>query len=160
MNPPNDSNKAPPPPAYHPPSQEPSPQVSQQRPPLTATQMGEQYRSECLQTTYCILFRSDTLYSLIVYARCAQGLHDPSLKFGVCGIILAVVRLRRLVQSQLLDSTNLCFQLDLFPRRFNLPVVSLIRFFTIPYSNLRQLGYRQSVHSMWSQVMKFSHSQN
>jgi peptidoglycan/LPS O-acetylase OafA/YrhL len=29
--------------------------------------------------------------SLLVFARCAQGIHEPTTKYGICGIITAVV---------------------------------------------------------------------
>uniref|UniRef100_D8PT71 Uncharacterized protein n=1 Tax=Schizophyllum commune (strain H4-8 / FGSC 9210) TaxID=578458 RepID=D8PT71_SCHCM len=39
---------------------------------MTAAQVGEQYRAE-------------------LFAQCAQGVHDPKTKYGVCGIITAVL---------------------------------------------------------------------
>ncbi|KAL1701386.1 hypothetical protein EV121DRAFT_294292 [Schizophyllum commune] len=39
---------------------------------MSAAQVGEQYRAELL-------------------AQCAQGIHDPQRKYGVCGIITAVL---------------------------------------------------------------------
>ncbi|KAJ7285745.1 hypothetical protein C8J57DRAFT_1285688 [Mycena rebaudengoi] len=37
-----------------------------------AAQIGEEYRAQ-------------------LYARCAQGIHEPTTKYGICGIITAVV---------------------------------------------------------------------
>ncbi|TRM56233.1 hypothetical protein BD626DRAFT_414471 [Schizophyllum amplum] len=47
----------------HPPAPQPQPD---------AAQLGEQYRAE-------------------LFARCAQGVHDPTTKYGMCGIITAVL---------------------------------------------------------------------
>ncbi|CAK5264669.1 unnamed protein product [Mycena citricolor] len=41
-------------------------------PNMTAFEIGERYRAE-------------------LYAQCAQGIHQPSRKYGVCGIISAVL---------------------------------------------------------------------
>ncbi|KAK0463962.1 uncharacterized protein EV420DRAFT_1638880 [Desarmillaria tabescens] len=51
----------------HPPQQPPP-----QAPPKTPAQIGEEYRSA-------------------LYAQCAAGVHEPTTKFGICGIITAVV---------------------------------------------------------------------
>ncbi|KAF8237430.1 hypothetical protein L208DRAFT_1247542 [Tricholoma matsutake] len=45
---------------------------------------------------------------LTVYARCAQGLHDPSIKFGICGIILAVICFPIGLICLFLDTDRVC----------------------------------------------------
>ncbi|KAK7467216.1 hypothetical protein VKT23_004274 [Stygiomarasmius scandens] len=46
--------------------------VNTQPPPMSNAQLGDQYRSA-------------------LFAQCAQGIHQPETKYGVCGIITAVV---------------------------------------------------------------------
>ncbi|KAF8212142.1 hypothetical protein K438DRAFT_1806041 [Mycena galopus ATCC 62051] len=46
---------------------QPTPQTQ-----MSAAQVGEQYRAQ-------------------LFAQCAQGIHQPTTKYGVCGIITAVV---------------------------------------------------------------------
>ncbi|KAK0210925.1 hypothetical protein DFS33DRAFT_1378901 [Desarmillaria ectypa] len=47
-------------------------QPPQQAPQRTPAQIGDEYRSA-------------------LYAQCAAGVHDPTTKFGICGIITAVI---------------------------------------------------------------------
>jgi len=58
--------------------------------PLSVAARGERYRQE---RSYFDTFRHcfATLFFLPVFARCADGEHDPITKFGPCGIITAVV---------------------------------------------------------------------
>ncbi|PBK78339.1 hypothetical protein ARMSODRAFT_947232 [Armillaria solidipes] len=55
-----------------PPQQSYNMQPPQPPPPRTPAQIGDEYRSA-------------------LYAQCAAGVHEPTTKFGVCGIITAVV---------------------------------------------------------------------
>ncbi|KAJ6502464.1 hypothetical protein C8R45DRAFT_1210012 [Mycena sanguinolenta] len=48
---------------------QPMPQFPNQ---MSAQQMGDQYRAQ-------------------LFAQCAQGIHQPTTKYGICGIITAVV---------------------------------------------------------------------
>ncbi|RXW19584.1 hypothetical protein EST38_g6274 [Candolleomyces aberdarensis] len=59
------------PPAGYLPPQPPMIVVTEQTP-LTAAERGELYRSE-------------------LYGRCAAGIHEPSTRFGPCGIVTAIV---------------------------------------------------------------------
>ncbi|CAK5277364.1 unnamed protein product [Mycena citricolor] len=70
---------APSPPTYAQPTYEsvltPPPMATPQLsagPTMTPAEIGEQYRAG-------------------LYAQCAQGVHQPTTKYGVCGIITAVV---------------------------------------------------------------------
>lgn len=40
------------------------------------------------QTPLCVGL---LILAILVYARCAQGIHQPTTKYGICGIITAVV---------------------------------------------------------------------
>ncbi|KAJ6596982.1 hypothetical protein DFH09DRAFT_107961 [Mycena vulgaris] len=57
-----------PPPQGYAPQPQPQSYPSQQ----SAAQVGEQYRAQ-------------------LFAQCAQGIHQPTTKYGVCGIITAVI---------------------------------------------------------------------
>ncbi|KAF7294857.1 hypothetical protein MIND_01023600 [Mycena indigotica] len=79
--PPQQSYASPPPPQGYPPQQNyaPAPQqgyaqqpVYSPQPQPTPAQVGENYRAQ-------------------LFAQCAQGQHSPTTKYGVCGIITAVV---------------------------------------------------------------------
>ncbi|KAJ7449900.1 hypothetical protein FB451DRAFT_1410687 [Mycena latifolia] len=68
---PQQSGYAQPPPQNYPQPQQgyaPQPQPQQR----TAAQVGEDYRAQ-------------------LFAQCAQGIHQPTTKYGICGIITAVV---------------------------------------------------------------------
>ncbi|KAJ7343398.1 hypothetical protein DFH08DRAFT_225708 [Mycena albidolilacea] len=62
------------PPQSYAPQQGYAPQPTPQTHPsqMSAQQVGEQYRAQ-------------------LFAQCAQGIHQPTTKYGVCGIITAVV---------------------------------------------------------------------
>ncbi|KIK57729.1 hypothetical protein GYMLUDRAFT_45900 [Collybiopsis luxurians FD-317 M1] len=50
------------------------PQIHPGMPPqnMSASQIGQQYQAQ-------------------LFAQCAQGIHDPKTKFGMCGIITAIM---------------------------------------------------------------------
>ncbi|KAJ7430720.1 hypothetical protein B0H11DRAFT_2083542 [Mycena galericulata] len=63
---------APQPQAYAPQGYAPQPQPQSNPSQRSAAQVGEDYRAQ-------------------LFAQCAQGIHQPTTKYGVCGIITAVV---------------------------------------------------------------------
>ena len=95
------------------------PQTPSQPPPLTNAQIGEQYRAEC-DSALSSNRRCTDLPTKLVHARCAQGYHDVSLKFGLCGILTAIVS----CDPSLSPLYQTCL-LVLFPYRAHLPFVRI-----------------------------------
>ncbi|KAJ6547655.1 hypothetical protein B0H19DRAFT_278208 [Mycena capillaripes] len=62
----------PPPQGYAPQGYAPQPQPQSYPSQRSAAQVGEEYRAQ-------------------LFAQCAQGIHQPTTKYGICGIITAVV---------------------------------------------------------------------
>ncbi|KAJ6623560.1 hypothetical protein B0H10DRAFT_2010503 [Mycena sp. CBHHK59/15] len=74
--PPQGYQQPPPPQGYAPqassPGYAPQPQPQAHPSQRSAAQIGEEYRAQ-------------------LYAQCAQGIHQPTTKYGLCGLICAIV---------------------------------------------------------------------
>ncbi|KAJ4475217.1 hypothetical protein C8J55DRAFT_517635 [Lentinula edodes] len=83
----NPSNVESPKPQTHiqPPQSAVQPQPLVQPPPVTLPQ------PEMLPPHVMSVEQAGEQYRTQLFAQCAQGIHDPDTKYGVCGIITAVV---------------------------------------------------------------------